>query len=125
MIERLIARIGIVGVLIILLSASILLNLWQLGRAGRADARCATRNAEAAQAVREQVDERDGKALEIADDTADTAQEGVQVIEKETIRYVDRIRRETVEVPANCPRTLPSGVRDALADAATAANRPL
>lgn len=125
MIERWIAKLGVVGVLAILLTASVLLNLWQFNRAGKADARCATRNAQAAQVVREQADERDGKALEIADEAADDAQESVQVIEKETIRYVDRIRRETVEVPANCPRTLPDGVRDALTDAATAANRPL
>jgi N-acetylglucosamine kinase-like BadF-type ATPase len=125
MIERWIAKLGVVGVLAILLTLSVLLNLWQFNRAGKADARCETRNAQAAQVVREQADERDGKALEIADEAADDAQESVQVIEKETIRYVDRIRREAVEVPANCPRTLPSGVRDTLADAATAANRPL
>lgn len=125
MIERLIARIGIVGVLVIFLAASILLNLWQLGRAGKADARCATRNAEAAQQVIEKSTERDGKALEIADDTAENAQENAQVIEKETIRYVDRIRRVPVEIPANCPSALPDSVQDTLTDATASANRAL
>jgi hypothetical protein len=125
MFERILAKVGTLGVLAILLTVSIFVNLYQLRNAGKADARCATRIAELEQKARAQADARDADALDIAGDTAADAQESVQVIEKETVRYVDRIRRVPVEVPAHCPRALPDGVRDALADAAAAANRPL
>lgn len=46
MFERILAKVGTLGVLAILLTLSALLNLWQFNRAGKADARCATRIAE-------------------------------------------------------------------------------
>jgi hypothetical protein len=46
MIERWLAKLGMVGVLAILLTVSIFVNLYQLRSAGKADARCATRIAE-------------------------------------------------------------------------------
>ena len=122
MIERWLAKLGMIGVLAILLTVSIFVNLYQLRRAGKADARCATRIAEMVAEVDRKTAAREVTALEIGRETDKAASNAVEVIEKETVRYVDRIRRETVEVPANCPRTLPDGVRDALSDAARAAN---
>lgn len=122
MIERWIAKLGTVGVLAILLIASVLLNLWQFNRAGKADARCATRIAEMVADVDRKTAAREVAALEIGRDTKADAEAAVQTITVETTRYVDRIRRETVEVPANCPRALPDGVRDALTDAARSAD---
>ena len=122
MIERWIAKLGIVGVLAILLIASVLLNLWQLNRAGKADARCATRITEMVADVDRKTAAREVIALEIGRETDKAASNAVEVIEKETVRYVDRIR--AIEVPAvsGCPAELPSGVQDALTDAARAAN---
>ena len=122
MIERWLAKLGMIGVLAILLTVSIFVNLYQLRSAGKADARCATRIAEMVAEVDRKTAAREVTALEIGRETDKAASNAVEVIEKETVRYVDRIRRETVEVPANCPRTLPDGVRDALSDAARAAN---
>lgn len=122
-VERILAKVGTLGVLAILLTLSVLLNLWQFNRAGKADARCATRVAEMVADVDRKTAAREVTALEIGRETDKAASNAVEVIEKETTVYVDRIRRETVEVPANCPRTLPDGVRDALTDAARAANR--
>ena len=122
MIERWIAKLGMVGVLAILLIASVLLNLWQFNRAGKADARCQARIAEMVADVDRKTAAREVAALEIGRETKADAEEAAQVIEKETTVYVDRIRRVPVEVPANCPRALPDGVRDALTDAARAAD---
>ncbi|WP_353189100.1 hypothetical protein [Pseudomonas sp.] len=122
MIERWLAKLGMVGVLAILLTVSIFVNLYQLRSAGKADARCATRIAEMVADVDRKTAAREVAALEIGRDTKADAEAAVQTITVETTRYVDRIRRETVEVPANCPRALPDGVRDALADAARAAD---
>jgi len=123
--ERIIAKLGIVGVLAILLTLSVLLNLWQFNRAGKADARCATRIAEMVAEVDRKTAAREVAALEIGRETDKAASNAVEVIEKETVRYVDRIRRVPVEVPANCPRTLPDGVQDAITDAARSTNRPM
>jgi hypothetical protein len=38
--EAIIAKLGAVGVLAILLTLSVLVNLWQFNRAGKADGRC-------------------------------------------------------------------------------------
>jgi len=125
MIERWIAKLGMVGVLAILLTVSIFVNLYQLRSAGKADARCATRIAEMVADVDRKTAAREVAALEIGRETKADAEAAVQTITVETTRYVDRIRRETVEVPANCPRALPDGVQDALTDAARSANRPM
>lgn len=122
MLERLIAKLGTIGILAILLSASVLLNLWQFNRAGKADARCATRIAEMVADVDRKTAANEVTALDIgrqADKDASTADDR---IEKETIRYVDRIRREIVTVPAECDGPMPDGVHDALSDATRAAN---
>ena len=121
-VERILAKVGILGVLAILLTLSVLLNLWQFNRAGKADARCATRIAEMVAEVDRKTAAREVTALEIGRETDKAASNAVEVIEKETVRYVDRIRRVPFEVPANCPRALPDGVRDALSDAARAAD---
>lgn len=125
MIERWIAKLGVVGVLAILLIASALLNLWQLSRAGKADARCQARIAEMVADVDRKTAAREVAALEIGRETKADAEAAVQTITVETTRYVDRIRRVPVEVPANCPRALPDGVQDALTDAARAADSPV
>ena len=122
MIERWLAKLGMVGVLAILLTVSIFVNLYQLRGAGKADARCATRIAEMVAEVDRKTAAREVTALEIGRETDEAASNAVEVIEKETVRYVDRIRRVPFEVPANCPRALPDGVRDALSDAARAAD---
>jgi len=121
-VERILAKVGTLGVLAILLTLSVLLNLWQFNRAGKADARCATRIAEMVAEVDRKTAAREVTALEIGRETDKAASNAVEVIEKETTVYVDRIRRVPVEVPANCPRALPDGVRDALSDAARAAD---
>lgn len=125
MIEKWLARLGTVGVLAILLTASVALNAWQFNRAGRADARCATRIADMAADVDRVTAAREVKALDIARETTADAQAASAEIQKETTVYVDRIRRVEVPVPASCPRALPDGVQDALSDAARAANRRL
>ena len=122
MIERILAKVGTLGVLAILLTVSIFVNLYQLRSAGKADARCATRIAEMVADVDRKTAAREVTALEIGRETDEAASNAVEVIEKETVRYVDRIRRVPFEVPANCPRALPDGVRDALSDAARAAD---
>lgn len=122
MIDRWIAKLGMVGVLAILLTVSIFVNLYQLRGAARADARCATRIAEMVAEVNRKTAELEKAALFVARETAQRSANDAERIEKETVRYVDRIRRITVEVPANCPRALPDGVQDALSDAARAAN---
>lgn len=121
--ERLIAKIGLVGLLAILLALSALVNLWQFNRAGKADARCATRIAEMVAEVDRKTAELEKAALAVTRETSQRAAIDAERIEKETVRYVDRIRRITVEVPANCPRALPDGVQDAISDATRAANR--
>lgn len=122
MIERWIAKLGIVGVLAILLTLSVLVNLWQFSRAGKADARCATRIAEMVAEVDRKTAAREVAALEISRETKADAEKEVESIQSDTVRYVERIRRVPVEVPANCPRALPDSVQDALADAARAAD---
>ena len=123
MLERIIAKIGMVGVLAALLLLSALVNLWQFSRASKSDARCATRIAEMVAEVDRKTAELEKASLAISRQTRQRSASDAERIDKETIRYVERIRRETVEVPANCPRELPRGVQDALSDAARAANR--
>lgn len=118
--ERIIAKLGIVGVLAILLTLSVLLNLWQLNRAAKADARCATRISEMVADVDRKTAAREVAALEIGRETKARAEEAVNEIESETVRYVERIREVRIPVPAECDGPMPSGVRDALSDAARA-----
>lgn len=72
-VERIMAKLGAVGVLAILLTLSALLNLWQFNRAGKADARCATRIAELTSKAQEAATQRDTGAVEIAAEAADDA----------------------------------------------------
>jgi hypothetical protein len=125
MIEKWLAKLGVVGVLAILLTASVALNAWQFNRAGKAKAACDSRIAAMVADVDRVTAAREVKALDIARETTADAQAASAEIQKETTVYVDRIRRVTVEVPASCPRALPDGVQDALSDAARAANRRL
>ena len=123
--ERLIAKIGMVGILAVLLAASVAVNLWQFNRSGKADARCATRIAAMAAEVDRKSAANEVTALEIGRETDKSASDAVQVIEKETVRYVDRIREVRIPVPAECDGPMPDSVRDPITDAARAANRRL
>ncbi|WP_353189087.1 hypothetical protein [Pseudomonas sp.] len=125
MIERWIAKLGVVGVLSILLIASVLLNLLQFNRAGNADSRCATRIAEMVADVDRKTAVREVAALEIGRETKDRAEEAVNEIESETVRYVERIREVRIPVPAECDGPMPDSVRDALSDAARASRSRL
>lgn len=120
--ERLIAKVGIAGLLAILLAVSVAVNLWQLRKSGEAKAACDARIAAMVAEVDRKTAAREVTALEIGRETTTRAEAAVEVIEKETIRYVDRIRTVPVEVPAGCPRALPDRVQDALSDAARAAD---
>jgi hypothetical protein len=124
-IERLIAKIGMVGVLAIFLALSLAINLWQFNRAGKADARCATRIAEMVADVDRKTAAREVAAIDIARETKEDAEEAVNEVQKETVRYVERIREVRIPVPAECDGPMPDGVRDALTDAARATSRRL
>lgn len=123
MFERLIAKLGIVGVLAILLALSVLVNFGQFGRAQKADARCAARNADLAAQVDQKTAEQEKEALGIGRETADRAEDDADRIGKETIRYVERIREVRIPVPAECDGPIPDRVQDAVRDAARAADR--
>jgi len=125
MIERFIAKVGIAGLLAILLAVSVAVNLWQFNRAGNADARCATRIAEMVADVDRKTAAREVAALEIGRETKDRAEEAVNEIESETVRYVERIREVRIPVPAECDGPMPDSVRDALSDAARASRSRL
>jgi hypothetical protein len=122
MLERWLAKLGTVGVLAILLTASVALNAWQFNRAGKADARCASRIAGMVADVDRVTAAREVKAIEIARETKEDAEEAVNEIESETVRYVERIRTIEVPVVSGCPTELPSGVQDTISDATRAAN---
>lgn len=124
-IERWIAKLGVVGVLAILLTLSVVLNLAQFSRAQKADARCETRIAEMVADVDRKTAAREVAALEIGRETKDRAEEAVNEIESQTVRYVERIRTLRVPVPAECDGPMPDGVQDALSGAARATNRRL
>lgn len=121
--ERFIAKVGIAGLLAILLAASVAVNLWQFRRAGQAKAACDARIAAMVAEVDRKAAANEVTALEIGRETTDRAEAETTRIQTETIRYVDRIRTVEVPVPAECHAPMPAGVRDALADAARAANR--
>lgn len=123
--ERVIAKVGIAGLLAILLAASVAVNLWQLRKSGEAAAACDARIAAMVAEVDRKAAANEVAALEIGRETTDRAEADTTRIQTETIRYVDRIRTVEVPVPAECHAPMPAGVRDALADAARAANRRL
>ena len=87
------------------------------------EAACEARIASLSAQVAEAAVRRDDTALAIGREAAEAAEAEQRAIAQETIRYVDRIRTVRVVVPAECHAPIPVGVRDALADAAAAANR--
>jgi hypothetical protein len=122
MLEAILARIGTIGALAILLTLSVALNAWQFNRAGKADARCATRIAGMVAEVDRKTAELETLSLRIGRESAARAAADASRIQSETIRYVDRIRRVEVPVPAECHAPMPDSLQDALTDAARAAN---
>jgi hypothetical protein len=124
-IERAIAKLGMVGVLAVLLASSLAVNLWQFNRSGKADARCQDRIAAMVAEVDRKTAANEVAALGIARETTDRAEAAVATITKETVRYVDRIREVRIPVPAECDGPMPDSVQDTLTDAARAANRRL
>lgn len=125
MIEKWLAKLGWIGVLVILLTASVALNAWQFKRAGSADGRCDNRIGGMVAEVDKVVAEREVKALDVSRDTKERAEEAVNEIESETVRQVERIRVVEIPVPAECDGPMPDSVRDTLSDAARATNRRL
>ncbi len=125
MLERWLARLGTVGVLAILLTASVALNAWQFNRAGRADARCATRISGMVADVDRVTAAREVKALDIARETTADAQAASAEIQTDTVKIVERIREVPVPVPAECDGPMPDRVRDTLTDAARTTNRSM
>jgi predicted GTPase len=123
--ELMLARLGWTAVLAILLTASVALNAWQFNRAGKADARCASRIADMVADVDRVTAAREVKAIEIARETTADAQAESTRIQSDTIKIVERIREVPVPVPAECDGPMPDRVRDTLADAARAANRSM
>ena len=122
MLEAILARIGTIGVLAILLTASVALNAWQFNRAGKADARCAARIAGMVADVDRVTAAREVKALDIARETTADAQAESTRIQSDTVKIVERIREVPLPVPAECDGPIPDRVRDTLADAARAAD---
>ena len=127
--ERIIARVGLVGILAGLLALSIIGHVWQFRVSASAEARseaaCAARIAGMAERVAVESARAEGLSLRLSRETAARAAAESARIHDETIRYVDRIRTIRVPVPAACHAPMPDGVRDALTDAARAANRRL
>lgn len=72
-VERWAAKLGLAGVLVILLMASAVANVWLLRKLAEADARCATRIAELTSKAQEAATQRDTGAVEIAAEAADDA----------------------------------------------------
>lgn len=123
--ERIIAKLGVVGVLAILLTLSALVNLWQFSRAGKSDARCATRISALQDQVARKTAELETKSLEISRDAARRAAADAERIQSDTNKIVERIREVPVYLPSQCDGPMPDGLQDALSDAARAANRRL
>jgi hypothetical protein len=123
--ERLIAKVGIAGLLAILLAVSAGLNLWQFRRAGQAEARCDERIAAMVAEVDRKTAAREVKALDIARETTADAQAASAEIQTDTVKIVERIREVPVPVPAECDGPMPDRVRDTLSDAARATNRSM
>ena len=125
----LLSRIGLAGILGSLLALSVIGHVWQLrasaGAADRAEAACAARVAALAEQAQQASDRAELLSLDLARETAARAEAEAARITTETRRYVERIRTIHVPVPAECHAPMPVGVRDALRDAARAADRRL
>ena len=121
--ERAIARLGIAGLLALLLLGSVGLNLWQIRKAGQAEAACEARIAAMAAETDRKAAKLETAALEISRDVTRDAEAEVREVQVQTVRYVERIREVRIPVPAACHADMPPGVQDALRDAARAANR--
>lgn len=90
-----------------------------------AEAECAARIADLSAQAQATADRYESLALRIAREAGAESEAEQRAIAQETIRYVDRIRTVRVPVAAECHGPMPDSVRDALADAAAAANRPM
>ena len=88
-----------------------------------AEAACDARIADLSAQAQAAADRYESLALRIARESAAEAAAEQRTIAQETIRYVDRIRTVRVPVAAECHGPIPDSVRDALTDAARAANR--
>ena len=125
--ERWLAKLGIAGVLVILLTLSLAANLWQLSREFSADARCARSIANLQDGAQKVEQSRALAGQEIAREVrAEASAQQAETI-TETAERAERVRTitRTIEVPANCPTALPERVRDELREATRAANRRL
>ena len=122
--ERVIARIGITGVLVITLTLSILVNLLQLRSAAKSDAKCAETIQGLEASARKIEADREATARRIASQTRREAIEAQNATIATTQERAERVRTiiRTVEIPAGCPVSLPDRVQDALSEAVRAAN---
>ncbi len=121
--ERLIAKLGIAGIIALVLAASLALNLWQLRKSGQAEAACEARIAALGAETDKKASKDETTSLEIGRETDASAQEAITTITNETVRYVDRIRTVEIPVAPECDGPMPERVRDALSEAAAAADR--
>ena len=122
--ERFIARIGITGVLVITLTLSILVNLWQLRSAAKSEAKCAELIQGLEASARKIEADREAAARRIASQTRREAIEAQNATIATTQERAERVRTiiRTVEIPVGCPVSLPDRVQDALSEAVRAAN---
>lgn len=90
-----------------------------------AEAACDARIADLSAQAQATADRYESLALRIAREAGAESEAEQRAIAQETIRYVDRIRTVRVPVAAECHGPIPDSVRDALTDAARAANRRL
>jgi hypothetical protein len=125
MLEAILARIGTIGVLAILLTASVAVNLWQFRKAGQAQAKCDESIAALVAEVDRVTAAREVKAIEIAREATADAQAESTRIQSDTIKIVERIREVPLPVPAECDGPMPDRVRDTLSDVARATNRSM
>ena len=84
--ERFIARVGIAGLLALLLLGSVALNLWQFRNAGEAEAACEARIAALTAETDRKAAKLETEALEISRDVTRDAEAEVRTIEVETVR---------------------------------------
>jgi len=123
-IEQTIAELGIVGVLLVTLTISILVNIWQFNRAGKAEARCESRITALQESARKIEADREANARRIASTTRREAIEAQNATIATTQERAERVRiiTRTITVPAGCPVALPDSVQDELRQAVRAAN---
>lgn len=123
--ERLIAKVGWMGALLIALALSVAGNVWLVYRAGGSSNKCDGRITDLQTATANAAAAQDSEAIGIARSTTERADNDTTRINTETIRYVERIREVRIPVPAECDGPMPDGVQDALRDAAAASRRRL